>query len=161
MSDKADFTTEEWKLLMAAPTHAATYVMTSDMSVLGVVREMKAFGKALTKPTIPPGAQDLVSSLIADMQAMTKNKEKIEVPTAESGEDPREPARIGLSHTVDLLDEKCAAEEAHGFKLWVRDIAQVVAEADKEGSHFGFGGVHISDKEEAALAEIEQILGLQ
>jgi hypothetical protein len=158
MTTKENYTEEEWHLLLLAPINAATYIMTADMSVVGAVREMKALGKALNDPTPPESAQELINSLVADIQEKTKNKEKLEAPEAEEGQDPREPARQSLQQTAVLLDERCTPQETAGFKHWLLDIAQAVAAADKEGSHFGMGGQRISDKEQAALAEIESIL---
>ncbi len=158
MTTKENYTTEEWNILIMAPPNAATYIITADMSVMGAMREMKALSKALKHPTPPEGAQELVTSLITDIQAKTKNKESLEAPTSEEGQDPREPARQGLQQAAALLDEKCTSEEASGFKQWLIDIAQAVAEADKEGSHFGIGGVRVTEKEEVALAEIKTIL---
>ena len=158
MTTKKDYTTEEWDLLIKAPPAAATYIITADMSVMGAMREMKALGKALKKPNPPDSAKELVTSIVADIQAKTKNKEKMDAPTAVEGEDAREPTRQTLRDTTVLLNEKCTPEEAGGFKQWLLDIAQSVAEADKEGSHFGFGGVRVTEKEQAALAEIKDIL---
>jgi hypothetical protein len=59
-----------------------------------------------------------------------------------------------------LLDAKCTQEEAAGFKQWLLDVAQAVAEADKEGSHFGIGGQRVSDKEQTALAELTTLFNL-
>lgn len=160
MTTKDDYSPEEWNLLLTAPTNAAVYVMTADMSVMGAFREMKAFGKELEDSHPPAGAQELVTALITDIHEKSKNKEKIEAPQSEEGEDPREPARRGLQQVGQLLDEKCAPEEAVGFKQWLLAVAQAVAEADKEGSHFGLGGVRVSDKEKAAIAEIQSLVAL-
>jgi hypothetical protein len=43
------------------------------------------------------------------------------------------------------------------FKQWLADVAQVVAEADKEGGFLGIGGKRVSDKEQAAPAELDTI----
>ena len=158
MTTKTDYTTEEWDVLVKAAPFATTYIITADMSVVGAMREVKALAKALNHPTPPEAAQELITSLVADIQARTKDKEKMEAPQAEEGQDPREPVREGLRETAVLLDEKCTPEEAAGFKQWLLDIAQAVAEADKEGSHFGFGGVRVTEKEEETLAEIKTIL---
>ena len=160
MTTIKDFTDDEWQLILLAPTQAATYIMTADMSVMGAFREMKAMMKAMLELQPAPAAQELVSSVIEDIQTKSKNKEKIEAPEGKKGEDPREPARQGLQQAAALLDQKCSAEEAIGYKQWVAAVAQAVAEADKEGSHFGMGGVRVSDKEKTALAEINTYLGL-
>lgn len=159
MTTKQDFTTEEWNVLTLAPVNAATYVMTADMSVVGAFREMKALGKALEHPTPPENARGLVNALLAEVRAKSQNKEKLEAPQAEEGADPREPARQGLQRAAAIVDAQCSPEEAAGFKQWISDIAQTVAAADKEGSHFGIGGTRISDKEKEALAEIDAMLG--
>lgn len=158
MTTKSDFTAEEWQLLTLAPVNAASYIMTADLSVMGAIREMKALGKALENPTPSAAAQELVASLIADVEEKAKNKEEVAAPTAQENADPREPTRQALRQTAVLLDETCSPQEAAGFKQWLLDVAQAVAEADKEGSHFGIGGQRVSDKEQAALAELSAIL---
>jgi hypothetical protein len=163
ITTKENFTTEEWQLLILAPTYAATYIITADMSIMGAVREMKAMMNTVVHPNPPAAAQELVNSVSADIQAKTKNKEEIKAPEIEKGQegaDGREPARQGLRQAAALVDERCAPEEAAGLKQWLLDIAQTVAEADKEGSHFGRGGVMVTDKEKAALAEIASFIGL-
>ena len=158
MTTKNDFAAEEWQLLTVAPVNAGSYIITADLSVMGAIREMKALGKALEEPTPPAAAQELVAALIADAEAQAKNKEEKETAPAQEGEDVREPIRQALQQTVVLLDAKCTPEEAAGFKQWLLDVAQAVAEADKEGSHFGIGGQRVSDKEQTALAELTTLL---
>ena len=158
MTTKKDYTTEEWNTLTMAPLNVSTYMITADMSAMGAMRELKALSKELKHPNPPETAQELVTSLVADIQAEAKNKEPVETPATEEGQDPREPARQGLRQTAVLLNDKCTTEEAAGFKQWLVDVAQTVAEADKEGSHFGMGGVRVTEKEKEAMAEIEAML---
>jgi hypothetical protein len=63
-----------------------------------------------------------------------------------------------LRQAAALVEAKCSPEEAAGFKQWLVDVAQAIAAADKEGSHFGIGGQRVSDKEKAALAELDKLL---
>ena len=159
MTTKDNFSEQEWRLLLLASTHATTDIITADMSTVGAMREMKA----MMHQDPSSDAQELVNSVTTDYQARTKKKQGLEPPKVEEGqegEDGREPARQGLRQAAALLNEKCPPEEAAGFKQWLMTIAQEVAEADKEGSHFGIGGVQVTDKEKAALAEIESFLGL-
>ncbi|MCA9950417.1 MAG: hypothetical protein KDE48_12280 [Anaerolineales bacterium] len=162
MATKNDFTAEEWQLLTLAPVNAGSYIVTADLTVIGAIREMKALGKALEDPTPPAAAQELVAAIIADAEVQAKNKEENETAPApaKEGEDVREPIRQALQQTAVLLDAKCTPEEAAGFKQWLRDVAQAVAEADKEGSHFGIGGQRVSDKEQTALAELTTLFNL-
>ncbi|HSG18616.1 MAG TPA: hypothetical protein VLE70_20140 [Anaerolineae bacterium] len=118
-------------------------------------------GKAVEKQSAPPAAQELVNALVSDLKEKSENKESVAAPEVKEGEDAREVMLQGLQKAAHVLDAKCSPEEATGFKLWLLDIAEAVAEADKEGSHFGIGGVRVTDKEKAALSEIRSTLGLQ
>ena len=62
---------------------------------------------------------------------------------------------------VQLLETKATPDEAAGYRKWLMDIAEAVAQAGKEDQGFlGMGGVAVNDAERAALAEIADILGL-
>jgi len=158
MTTKKDYTVEEWNTLTTAPLHVSTYIITADLSAMGAMRETKALSKELKHPNPPEAAQELVTSVVAELPAKSKNKGSEKPAVIEEGEDPREPARQGLRETVVLLNEKLTSEEAAGFKQWLMSVAQTIAEADKEGSHFGRGGVRVTEKEKEAMAEIEAIL---
>lgn len=161
MTTKADFTDKEWTVLLQALPNAATYVITADLSVVGAMREARALAKALEEPSVPPAAQELADSVMADVEEKSKNKEKVDAVEIKEGEDARQVIRESLEQASALLDAKCSPEEAAGFKQWLLDLATAVAKADKEGSHFGFGGVRVTDKEKTALAEIASTLGLE
>ena len=64
-----------------------------------------------------------------------------------------------LKRVVSLVDGK-APTDAIAFKHWLSHIAQNVAEAGSEGGFLGFGGVQVSDKEKATIAEINNVLGV-
>nr|AGS49905.1 hypothetical protein [uncultured bacterium esnapd21] len=62
-----------------------------------------------------------------------------------------------LRSVASIIDTK-APEDAAAFKAWLQSIAQKAAEAASEGGFLGFGGVAVSDKEKATLAEISAAL---
>ena len=158
MTTQTDYTSEEWTTLLQSPANAATYVITADMSIMGAFKEMKALGVALEKQPAPAGAQDLVSAIVADLKEKSENKESVDAPQIEDNSQARQLVLDGLKQAAALVEERGTSEEAASYKQWLQDIAQAVAEADKEGSHFGIGGVRVTDKEKAALAEIESAL---
>ena len=161
MTTKADFTNEEWTVLLQTLANVTTYVITADPSIVGAIREARALDKALREPSVSPAAQELVDSVLADLEQKSKNKEKREPIEVKEGEDVRQVLRKSLEQAAALLNAKCSPEEAAGFKQWLLDLATVVAKADKEGSHFGIGGVRVTDKEKTALAEVASTLGLE
>jgi hypothetical protein len=161
MTTKTDFNNEEWTLLLQSLTNVTGYVITADMSVMGALKEMKAMRKAVEQQSAPPAAQELVNALVSDLKQKSEDKESVTAPEMKEDEDARAVMLQGLQEATGVLDAKCSPDEATGFKSWLLDIAETVAEADKEGSHFGIGGVRVTDKEKAALSEIRSTLGLQ
>ena len=160
MTTKTDFNAEEWTLLLQSLTYVTGYVITADMSVMGALKEMKAMGKAVEQQSAPPAAQELVSSLVSDLKEKSDNKESVAAPEVKEDDEAREVMLQGVQNAADVLDAKCSPEEANGFKLWLLDIADAVAKADKEGSHFGIGGIQVTEKEKTALTELRSRLGL-
>ena len=61
---------------------------------------------------------------------------------------------------VALIVDTKAPEDADAFKAWLQGIAQKAAEAATEGGFMGFGGVAVSDREKATLAEISAALSM-
>jgi hypothetical protein len=64
-----------------------------------------------------------------------------------------------LRAVASIIDTK-APEDAAAFKAWLEGIAQKAAEAATEGGFMGFGGVAVSDREKATLAEISAALSM-
>ena len=159
MTTKKDYTPEEWHLLLLAPTNIATFIVMTDLSLVGMIKEMRAFAKALKEPDPPRSDNELISAMVADLQEIMNTKgEKLKSPEkAKQGKAAREAARQALQQTAALLDEKCTPKEAAGVKQWLMNLARIVAEADKEGPFWRRGGERISGKEQAALAELDSI----
>jgi hypothetical protein len=159
MSTKADYSKEEWDLLVKAPLMAAMAVMSASPSgPIGVLKEMFAVGKGLLE-----GSDGTTNPLIGDLVADVKAGVRPPMPE----ERPQELAQVkaqGLSACRDvaaLLGRKAPMAEAEGFKRWLLATAQRAAEAAKEGGFLGIGGVRVSDAEKAALAEVAQVLGVK
>lgn len=57
----------------------------------------------------------------------------------------------------------CSVRGAGGsdaYRQMLVDVAQRAAEASKEGGFLGFGGVRVSDKEQAFITEVKKTVGL-
>jgi hypothetical protein len=158
MSTKADFSKEEWDVLVKSPAMAALAVMAaSPNGPIGAVKEMFAMGKGLWA-----GAEGttnaLIGSLIADLKAGAR--------PAMPPERPRDLAQakaqaVAACREVAVLLDRKSPAEAEGFKRWLLRSAEGVAEAAKEGGVFGIGGVRVSEAEKTALAEVAQALGVK
>ena len=67
---------------------------------------------------------------------------------------------FAVALTVLLLAAKASPAEAQAYKQMLVDVAQQAADASNEGGFLGFGGVRVSDKEKAFIAEVKRAAGL-
>jgi hypothetical protein len=163
MVSKADFASEEWARVVASPVVAGMAITAADPSGLwGLLQEAFASGRSLldakqnlaTNPLAKAVAEDITN---ADTRSAARARMQAQFQSAQLGE-IKAKAIEELRSVAALVDAK-APNEAPGFKAWLQDVAQKVAEAGKEGGFLGFGGVAVSDAERATLAEVSAALG--
>jgi len=164
MATKADFTADEWKKILGSPLLAALAVTVADPSgIWGLLQEGMASGRALIEARNAPGANALVKQLADEMttsegRTIARDGVKAEL-TAKTPEEIKQQALAAVAETGRIVDAK-APQDAAEFKGWLKHVAEKVAEAAPEGGFLGFGGVRVSDKEKATLAEIATALNL-
>jgi hypothetical protein len=164
MSDKSNFTADEWKLLLESVTMAGIAISASDPSGLwGLLKESFAGGTALAAAQADPTTKPLIKAVVADFataQGRTIARDALKEKLA-----GLKPAEIktkcieALGQAGAVVDAK-APDDAAAFKAWLRQISQHVAEASKEGGFLGIGGERVSDAEKATLKEISGALKL-
>jgi hypothetical protein len=164
VTDKSNFTPDEWKLLLESVTMAGVAISAADPSGLwGLLKESFAQGTALMAAKADPTTRPLIKALVADF-ATTEGRSTARDGLKEklSGLKPAEITAkcIETLGQAGVLVEAKAPDDAAAFKGWLRQISQHVAEASKEGGFFGGGGAPVSDKEKATLQEISSALKL-
>ena len=164
MTDKSNFTPEEWKLLLESVMMAGIAVTAADPSGLwGMLKESMASSRALVQAQLDPLSGPLIKAVVADF--MTPQGQSIARDGLREKLVGSSPAELNtecietLRQAGALIDSK-APDDAPAFKGWLREISQHVAEASKEGGFLGIGGVLVSDAEKATLTEISSALGL-
>jgi hypothetical protein len=159
VTTKADYTAEEWELLLRAPFMASMAVVAASPSgPIGVVKEMFAVGRVLAEGGTEGSTNELISALVSDLKAGQHPASPTE--SGSSIEEAKDLALKACREVAALLARKAPAAEAEAFKRWLLTAAQQVAAASKEGGFLGIGGVRVSDAEQAALAEVEGALGV-
>jgi hypothetical protein len=167
MSTKADYSAEEWRLVLKAPLMAGLAVVAASPSgPLGVLREMFAVGKLVNETkTQAEGAGGLSNSLLRSLVA------EFASPDGRAQLDISElrgiPSPQLQSHALEacralaaLVDRKASRAEAEGVKRWLVTIAQRTAEAAKEGGFLGIGGTRVSETETVAIRDVARALGV-
>jgi hypothetical protein len=164
MANKQNFTPVEWTKVLESGMLASMAVTAAEPSGLwGTLMETFAGGSAFAASKHDPSANELIKSVIADFETVEGRAAVQEaLRKGFAGAKPAEIAQRALAHLreVSAILDANAPGDAAAFKAWLRGISQKVAEASKEGSFLGVGGVQVSDAEKATLADISKALGV-
>ncbi len=144
MTSKADFTEEEWRLVLEGPPSAGLMVMTASHG--GMFRETFAMSKAYAEARQHHGASELLDAIVDASPKMDHTRYG-------SPEELKQHSLQHLRDAVDLLERKATPDELDGYRKFVLGLAERVAAAHRED------GVEISDAERQALDEVAASLG--
>ena len=147
MTTKADFTEQEWKLVLEGPTSAGMIVITAQRG--GVLRETVSMAKAYAQARQQHGQSELLDGIVAA-------KPEIDHTRSHSPEELKEHCLANLRDAVALLDGKATPQELDEYKRFIVNLAEEVARAHREG---GRGEDPVSDTEKTAIATIVEALG--
>jgi hypothetical protein len=164
MTDRSNFSPEEWRLLLESVMLTGIAVTAAEPSgVWGVLKESFAGGTALEQARLDAGSNPLVNE-VADELATARGRSiaRDGLKKKLSGTNPTEiKARcIETLRQVGMLLDAKAPTDASAFKEWLRQISRRVADASKEGGFLGIGGTPVSEAENATLSEISSALRL-
>jgi hypothetical protein len=144
MTGKADFTEEEWKLVLEGPPSAGVIVLTAQRG--GSFRETFAIAKSYAEARQQHGQSQLLDEIAA-------TKPEVDHTRYRSAEELREHGLQHLRDAVALLEQKATADEVDAYRKFVLTLADKVANAHREG------GVAVSDAERAAIEQIAAAVG--
>jgi hypothetical protein len=144
MTGKADFTPQEWELVLEGPPSAGMIVVTAQRG--GTIRETFAIAKAYVDARKQHGESELLDEI-------TSAKPEMDHTRYHSVEELKQHGLQHLRDAVELLERKATAEEVQDYRRFVLAVADKVANAHREG------GVAVSDAERAAIDEISENLG--
>ncbi len=144
MTGKADFTPEEWELVLEGPPSAGMIVVTAQRG--GTIRETVAIAKAYVEARRQHGASELLDEIVAA-------KPEIDHTRYHSIEELKQHGLQHLHDAVDLLERKATPDEVQGYRRFVLTLADKVANAHREG------GTSVGEAEQAAIDEVSGAVG--
>ncbi len=163
MSTKADYTSEEWQLLIDIPTMVGAAVMAIGKSGLGSLKESFAMAQGTLSAVEGYPDNELVQALVnGRLKEGTKSTlESLSHPYKGAGREEFKQIVVDkCGEATALLARKSTEAEAREYKAWAMSIGEKVAQAAKEGGFLGFGGEQVSQEEKTALREISTALGV-
>jgi hypothetical protein len=151
MTGKADFSSEEWEVVLKGPPSAGMIVITAQRG--GTFRESFSMAKAYGEARKQYGESELLDEIAS-------TKPEIDRTRYHSPEELKDHGLQHLREAVELLEQKATPEEVDEYRRFVVTLANRVAEAHKEG-FLGLSGERVSEAEQTAVGEIAEALGTQ
>ncbi len=145
MTGSADFTKEEWDVVLEGPTSAGIIVSSAERG--GTFREIFAIAKSFTEARAEHGESQLLDEVVSHKPEMDKTK-------SHSPEELRTHGLERIRAAIALLEQKATPEELEAYRRFVISLANRVAAAKTKGDESG-----ASEPEAAAIAEITEALG--
>jgi hypothetical protein len=144
VTTKAEFSPEEWDLVLEGPPTAGMIVITASGG--GMFKETWAMSKAYAEARGQHGESELLDEIVA-------TKPKSDRTRAHSKEEWRQHGLGLLGQVVTLLAGKATPQELDDYRKFVLSIAHKVAEAHRED------GQLVSPGETEAIEQIQTALG--
>ena len=144
MTTSADFTPEEWELILEGPTAAGLMVITAERG--GMFRETFSMSKAYAEARSQHGESALLDEIVS-------TKPKVDRTKMGSFEELKEHTLGKLRDAVAALESKATPDEVDGYGRFVVALAKRVAAAHEEHDQ------RVSDAEEAAVTLIADAVG--
>jgi hypothetical protein len=164
MAKQDTFTSEEWAQLRLVPSFVAGGVAAADPSGLfSSVKESFAGAKTMAEAFKTHGDLELFSALAADrsLPGMPDPKSMLGEGTREQQmKNLKDAVLKRIESAVAVVTAKASPAEAGAYKQLLVEVAEQAADASKEGGFLGFGGVRVSDKEKAFIAEVKRAAGV-
>ena len=146
MTGKANFTDDEWALVLEGPPSAGMIVLTAQRG--GTIREMIAMGKAYAEARQQHGESELLDEIVAA-------KPEVDHTRYHSAEELKQHVLQQRRHVMELLKRQAPPDEVEDYRRFVLTFADMVANAHREG------GAEVSDAERSAIEEIAHNLGTE
>jgi hypothetical protein len=144
MTGKADFTADEWKLVLEGPPSAGMIVVTAQRG--GTIRETLAIAKAYVEARQQHGQSELLDEIVTARPEMDHTR-------YHSFDELKEHGLQHVRDAVELLRRKATPQEVDDYRRFVLTLANEVASAHRED------GADVSGAEQAAIDQIATALG--
>ncbi|MFQ3663973.1 MAG: hypothetical protein SNJ69_16495 [Chloroflexaceae bacterium] len=169
MSERQEYSDEEWATLIGAPIAViAAVIGASPSGPIGISQEVAAAVRAFEDAAKTRRSNSLITSMLITL------RDRFNAYIGKSSDDPavaqvdifalgRDPARAvaSIREAGALLTRKAPPDVAVEVREWLVDLSNQVARAAVEGGFMGMGGERVNERERNILAEIAAALGAE
>jgi hypothetical protein len=149
MSSQADFTTDEWDVVLEGPTSAGLLVMTAERG--GIVQETYSMAKAYAEARLQHGQSELLDAVLAA-------RPHVDHTRYASRDELHANLLAQVRHAIAILEGSATPEELAEYARFVLNVAERTARAHGEGHP---GAAAISPAERDAIDAVSDAVGLR
>ncbi len=167
MSERQEYTDEEWATLIGAPIAViAAVIGASPSGPIGISQEVAAAVRVFEDAAENRRSNPLIAAMLVTL------RDRFNAYIGKSADDPaveqidifalgRDPARAvaACREAGELLARKAPPDTTAEVRAWLIDLSHQVAQAAIEGGFMGMGGERVNQRERAILAELAAALG--
>jgi hypothetical protein len=158
MSNKTDYTDEEWAVLLRAPMVAGLAISFADPGgPIELTKEVVATQRTLSAPD---SDEELLIAISQDAMEHAQHRENVMAGFKPKGAMAGQQILDELHAANDILNAKATPKEAAAFRVWLVTAAQASADAAGEGGFLGIGAEQVSQREHDMIARIAKELGV-
>jgi hypothetical protein len=137
MTNKSDFTEQEWEVLREGPPIAG--LMAATASSGGTFRESWALAKSFAEARQKHGESELLDALVAEKPHAKRYGSSVEL---------EQQGLERLGEAIRLLEQKATPDDVEAYRRFTLAVAEHVAAAHKEG------GAPVSTDERQVIEKI-------
>ena len=157
MLTKNDFAASDWNTLRDTPYLVGMATLLAEPSGLGTIKESIAMAVGIGKNQTSeiPLIRDITNR--AEMQAAQDSlRGRISTSQQKLPKDAvRDLALEDARSSMALLSGKASQEEIDAYRKLLYELAEMVANASREGGFLGFGGKAVSAAEQSFLDDLQ------
>jgi len=161
MGSKTEYTAEEWADVAAGPYFASLYIVIADPN-FAYFKELAAMTGAVMD-SATKSTNDLIKAVAVDLSSKDAQEGIREQFEGLKGQKDPEALKAtivdNVTNAADIVAGK-SADDGEAYRTWLLYLAEVTAEASKEGGFLGISAVRVSEKEEEGLDELANALGV-
>lgn len=159
MTNRIDYTQEQWALLRELPRFLGYAIMFYGKEGEGTVKETYTLEQAYAI-----ARQDYVGNEL--IQALVLSTEDLDVAPPDLSKDAgdekiKQEVVAACTKANEILESVATESEAVDYRDWAYAVAASVAKSSKEGSFLGLGGTRLSESEQDLLGAIKTALGYE
>lgn len=161
MTNRNQFTAEEWAVLRDLPLMASIYIMAiSPQGVLGVFKEFASLRVALVKMLAHGSYYELIDRLRQDINSDEEREQSFAPGNFQEEGQMRKYVLDQCRSATQALYQKAGEDESAYYRRGVLWVCLQVARAAREGGWFGIKSVQVSENEQQAIRQIAFALGI-